>query len=126
MVTAATQIDVDGQPDVDVTLRTGDRLLVECKNVSPHPYADGVPKVEVQKTRSQRDDPAGRFYRPEQFDVVAACLYAITGRWEFRYRATSQMARHPAHPDRLAVLHRVDQTWSTTLAEAVQEASRRP
>lgn len=122
-VIAATQIDVDGRPDVDVTLADGDRVLVECKNVSPHPYADGSAKVEVQKTRSQRDDPAGRFYRPDQFDVVAACLYAITGRWEFRYKATRAMARHPQHPDRLAVLHRVDDSWSTSLADALHEGS---
>jgi hypothetical protein len=123
-VAAASQIDVDGQPDVDITLADGERVLVECKNVSPHPYSDGSPKVEVQKTRSQKDDPAGRFYRPEQFDVVAACLYAVSGVWEFRYKATAAMARHPQHPDRLAVLHRVDATWSASLADALLEGSR--
>lgn len=123
-VVAATQIDVDGQPDIDVTLDDGERVLVECKNVSPNPYADGSPKVEVQKTRSQKDDPAGRFYRPDQFDVVASCLYAVTGQWEFRYKATATMARHPQFSDRLAVLHRVDSSWSSTLAEALAEGSR--
>ena len=71
-----------------------------------------------RKTRSQKD-PAGRFYRPEQFDVVAACLYPVTGRWEFRYRRTAAMERHPTHPDRLAVLQRVDAQWATTLGEAL-------
>lgn len=118
-VAAAQLIDRDGEPDFDVTLTDGRRILVECKNVSPHRYADGSPKVEVQKTRSQRDDPAGRFYRPEQFDVVAACLYAVTGAWEFRFKATAKMARHESHPDRLAVMHRVDETWAPTLEEAL-------
>jgi hypothetical protein len=118
-VVAAEQIDRDGEPDVDVTLRDGRRILVECKNVSPRRYADGSPKVEVQKTRSQKDDPAGRFYRPDQFDVVAACLYAVTGIWEFRFKATAAMERHQHHPDRLAVLHRVDDTWSETLLGAL-------
>jgi hypothetical protein len=112
-------IDRDGEPDFDVTLHDGRRVLVECKNVSPKTYADGTPKVEVQKTRSQRDDPAGRFYRPDQFDVVAACLYPVDGLWEFRYMATRQMKRHERHPDRLAVLHRVDGRWASSLAAAL-------
>ena len=119
-VAAAHLIERDGEPDFDVTLVDGRRVRVECKNVSPHTYANGSPKVEVQKTRSQRDDPAGRFYRPDQFDVVAACLYAVSGSWEFRFKATADMARHEAHPDRLAVLHRVDETWSNALDAAVR------
>jgi hypothetical protein len=118
-VATARLIERDGEPDFDVALRDGRRTRVECKNVSPNPYADGTPRVEVQKTRSQRDDPAGRFYRPEQFEVVAACVYAVTGSWEFRFKATAGMARHEAHPDRLAVMHRVDETWALTLDEAL-------
>lgn len=118
-VAAAELIERDGQPDFDVHLVDGRRVLVECKNVSPSTYADGTPRVEVQKDALARGDPAGRFYRPEQFDVVAACLYAVDGVWEFRFKATADMARHPGHPDRLAVLHRVDDSWSTTLAGAL-------
>lgn len=119
-VATAELIDRDGEPDFDAVLTDGRRVLVECKNVSPNTYADGTPKVEVQKTRSQRGDPAGRFYRPDQFDVVAACLYAVTGNWEFRFKSTARMARHEAHPDRLAVMHRVDGAWAPTLEEALQ------
>lgn len=118
-VVSAELIDRDGEPDFRVLLRDGRVVLVECKNVSPNTYADGTPRVEVQKTRSQRGDAAGRFYRPEQFDVVAACLFSVTGRWEFRFKDTAAMSRHEAHPDRLAVLHRVDGTWATILAEAL-------
>jgi hypothetical protein len=118
-VAAAPRNERDGEPDFDVTLTDGRRVLVECKNVSPHTYADGSPKVEVQKTRSHRDDPAGRFYRVRQFDVVAACLYAVSGEWEFRFKATAHLARHEHHPDRLAVMHRVDATWATTLDGAL-------
>lgn len=114
-VVSATLIERDGEPDFNVLLKDGRRILVECKNVSPNTYSDGTPKVEVQKTRSQRDDPAGRFYRPEQFDVVAACLYPVTGKWEFRFKRSSVMDRHPQHPGRLAVLHRVDGSWQDSL-----------
>jgi hypothetical protein len=118
-VAASELIDHDGEPDFDVTLVDGRRVLVECKNVSPTTYADGTPRVEVQKTRSQRDDPAGRFYRPDQFDVLAACMYAVTGVWEFRFKATARMAHHLAHPGRLAVMHRVDDSWSPTLEDSL-------
>jgi hypothetical protein len=119
MVADRRLIDRDGEPDFDVILTDGRRVLVECKNVSPHRYSDGHPKVEVQKTRSQRDDPAGRFYRPDQFDVVAACLYPVSGVWSFRFKATRRMPRHESHPDRLAVMHRVDESWASTLEEAL-------
>jgi hypothetical protein len=118
-VGSAELIDKDGQPDFDVRMTDGRELLVECKNVGPTRYANGDPRVEVQKTRSQHGDPAGRFYKPEQFDVVAACLFAVTGNWEFRYKRTDSMERHPKHPDRLAVLHRVDGLWAETLEGAL-------
>ncbi len=120
-VATADLIERDGEPDFDVQLFDGRRVLVECKNVSPNTYANGTPRVEVQKTRSQRDDPAGRFYRPEQFDIVAACLYAVNGVWEFRFKSTARMARHQVHPERLAVLHRVDDSWSTTLHGSLEQ-----
>jgi hypothetical protein len=118
-IASAALIDRDGEPDFRVVMLDGTSVLVECKNVSPNTYADGTPKVEVQKTRSQRGDPAGRFYRPDQFDVVAACLYPVTGVWEFRYRRTAYMDRHAQHPDRLGVLHRVDGRWRPSLREAL-------
>jgi hypothetical protein len=116
---SVVRLDSDGQPDFDVTMEDGQRVLVECKNASPEPYANGDFKVEIQKTRATRDDPAGRLYRPEQFDVVAACIYSATGSWEFRYKSTAGLTRHAKHPDRLAALHRVDATWHTSLVEAL-------
>ena len=97
----------------------GRTVLIECKNVSPEPYANGDFKVEVQKTRATSGDPAGRLYLPEQFDVVAACLYSPTRRWDFRFIRASRLERHQLHPDRLAATHRVDDRWSETLQEAL-------
>lgn len=118
-VSAVTTMDQDAQPDFDVLMSDGHRVLVECKNVSPEPYANGDFKVEVQKTRATSGDPAGRLYRPDQFDIVAACLYSPTRRWNFRFIRSSQLARHASHHDRLAALHRVDERWSRTLREAL-------
>lgn len=116
------RLDRDSQPDFEVRLTDGRTVLVECKNVSPEPYASGDFKVEVQKTRATRDDPAGRLYRPEQFDIVAACLYSPTRRWDFRFIHTSLLDRHAAHADRLAATHRVGDLWSGTLREALDRA----
>ena len=44
-------IDADGQPDFDVRLNDGRRLLVECKTASQKRYSNGDFKVEAQKTR---------------------------------------------------------------------------
>lgn len=121
-VVRARGIDEDGQPDFDVVMSTGANILIECKNASPERYANGDYKVEVQKTRATRDDPAGRLYRPDQFDVVAACLYSATREWQFRYKRTALLERHAKHPHRLAATHRVDQTWSPTLLEALEHA----
>lgn len=91
------QIDEDGKPDFEVTLRSGRRITIECKNVSPVRRAGEI-KVEVQKTRASKGDPASRFYRLDQFDLVAACLWPISGRWEFRFKATKDLMPHPDFP----------------------------
>ena len=82
------------------------------------PTPTATSRSRCRRPGRTRDDPAGRFYRPDQFDVVAACLYAVTGAWEFRYKATAAMPRHAAHPDRLAAMQRVDDTWADTLDRA--------
>ena len=114
------QLDRDGMPDFEVIMRDGRRVLVECKNASPKPYADGSPRVEVQKTRATQGDPAGRLYRRVgQFDVVAACLYATTGQWSFRFAPASSLDRADRYPDRIRPLQRVDARWHPTLAAAL-------
>jgi hypothetical protein len=120
-VQAVEQIDQDGQPDFLVTLDGGHEVTIECKNVSPVRRANGDIKVEVQKTRSSRDDPAGRFYRRDQFDLVAASLWPVTGRWEFCFKATEALDPHPKFPDRVAPIQVVDHdTWSDTVTKALQ------
>ena len=120
-VAVLTPLDQDGQHDFDVTLGDGRTVRVECKNCSPERYANGDLKVEVQKTRASKNDPASRFYRADQFDILAACLYGPTGEWRFAYRPTSQLDRHPAHPDRLAVLHHVTDGWTRSFEEACEQ-----
>lgn len=118
-VAQVRQIDEDGKPDFEVTLRSGRVITIECKNVSPVLRAGQV-KVEVQKTRSSKGDPASRFYRRDQFDLVAACLWPISGRWEFRFKATKDLLPHADFPQRVAPIQVVDETWRPTLSEALR------
>jgi hypothetical protein len=118
-VATVDQIDEDGPPDAIATLRDGRRVRVECKNGEETFYANGEGRVEVQKTRASKGNPASRYYEPSQFDVLAVCLWPQDGgRPRFVYRATHDLERHPSFPDRLAVLHRINATWQERLADA--------
>lgn len=118
-VVEANQIDEDGRPDFEVTLAAGPAVTIECKNVSPERRADGSIKVEVQKTRASKSDPTSRFYRLDQFDLVAACLWPVTGAWTYRFKATARLHPHPQFPDRVAPIQTVDDSWADTLTEAL-------
>ncbi|MGX1703412.1 hypothetical protein [Microbacterium sp. NPDC055357] len=111
------RLDVDAMHDFNVTLEDGTVLRVECKNASPRTSASGQFKVEVQKTRASKGDPASRFYTTDGFDVVAACLYSPTGKWQFRFGRTAQMATHKDFPDRLAAIQAITDDWVDDIAE---------
>ena len=80
----------DGVPDFTVWLTTGQVITVEVKNVRS---GDGALRVETQKTRASKGDPMSRFYRADQFDVLAACLYNRTGRWEYLFARPTELRR---------------------------------
>jgi hypothetical protein len=117
-VTSVREVDQDGPPDAEVELRGGRRLRVECKNGEENRYANGDGRVEVQKTRTSKGDPASRYYKPTQFDVLAVCLWPTEGPPKFVYRNTRDLSRHPDFPDRLGVLHRIDDSWASRLEDA--------
>jgi hypothetical protein len=90
---------------------------VECKNASPRAYADGTLKVEVQKTRASKGDPASRLYRVDQFDVIAACLYSPTREWVFRFQHTRLLVRDRTFADRIAPIQRIEDDWVPDLGQ---------
>jgi hypothetical protein len=86
------EIDEDGQPDFVVGYR-GKSIRIECKNTL-RKLTRGHPKVDFQKTRASKSDPCSRYYRPEQFEVLAACLHPVTESWEFRFCPTRSLPPH--------------------------------
>mgnify|MGYP003441151020 FL=1 len=114
-IASVQRLDVDAMHDFDITLDDGTFLRVECKNASPKISASGAFKVEVQKTRASKGDPASRFYPIDGFDVVAACLFSSTGRWEFRFGRTAEMTPHKDFPDRLAAIQTITNDWTDNL-----------
>lgn len=119
-ITSVQRLDVDAMHDFDVILDSGTFLRVECKNASPKTSAGGSFKVEVQKTRASKGDPASRFYAVNSFDVVAACLFSPTGQWEFLFGLTETMTRHKDFPDRLAAIQTVTDDWAASLPNLVR------
>ena len=118
-VTHVERLDIDAMHDFNVVFTSGQELRIECKNASPKALADGTFKVEVQKTRGSKNDPASRFYPVDAFDVVAACLFSPTGRWEFRFGRTSRMKPHKQFGDRLAAVQSITAQWAAELTDIV-------
>jgi hypothetical protein len=85
-------IDQDGMPDFEVVFQ-GHDFRIECKNVLRRLSAGRI-KVDFQKTRASKKDPCSRYYRPEEFEVLAACLHPVTEAWEFRFCSTTKIPPH--------------------------------
>lgn len=122
-VASVTRRTDDRSADFDVTMVSGATYVVECKNVSPTRLADGTVQVETQRTRNSKDDPTGRLYSFDAFDVVAACLFSVTGEWEFRFAPSASLTAHAKYPGFLATKQAVDSRWANSL-EALAAVDR--
>jgi hypothetical protein len=91
--------DKDGIPDFLVQV-AGISLQMECKNVrsGKEIFRDAF-KVEIQKTRNRIGGGPSRGYRIDEFDILGACLFNQTKRWEYLFIRTINLARRPAWPD---------------------------
>ena len=107
----------DRGADFDVTMAAAGPYVVECENVSPTVLADGTVQVETQRTRNSKGDPTGRLYRFDAFDVVAACLFSVTGKWEFKFAKTIWLTPHAKYPDFLATKQAVDDRWRDAIGD---------
>lgn len=123
--------DKDGEPDF-VLCYEAHRLSVQCKNVrSGGQHCKGAEvgplRVELQKTRGGIDPRTGektRLYHPDEFDVVAVCLFNQKRVWEYVYAPAKDLARHRKQPSRLEVMHPISQPpappWHDDLLEVFE------
>lgn len=88
------QPSAEGMPDISLRWKGSAPILIECKNSLRSTYADGRPKVDFQRTRAAKNDPCSRYYKPSDFEVLAACLHAVTDSWEFRFALTRDLPPH--------------------------------
>lgn len=123
-VEGCERLDGEGGPDVRLTFEGSRPLFVECKNVLRDKAADGSARVDFQRTRAAKGDPCSRYYAAEDFDVLAACLHAVTERWEFRFARTSWLELHRKCAGKLASNVRVDARWTRPVEEVLREAAR--
>ena len=123
-VSECRRLDEEGGPDVSLRFQGSRELTIQCKNVLRQKAA-GLPRLDFQKTRASKVDPCTRYYRPEEFDLVAACLHAVTERWEFQYALPRKLDPHKKCPGRLSSLVRLDERWSADATTTLSAVARR-
>lgn len=122
-VTDCIHLDEEGAPDVELRFEGSRPLRIECKNVLRQRMADGTIRLDFQRTRASKRDPCSRYYRPREFDVVAACLHAVTERWQYRYVLPARLNDHPRCVGRLASNVRLDHLWEDDAAVVLRHAA---
>ena len=70
-----------------------------------------MPRLDFQRTRASKKDPCSRYYASSDFDVVEACLHAVTEKWEFRYILPQSIRGHAKCEGKLANNLRIDEMW---------------
>jgi hypothetical protein len=76
-------------------------------------------RAETQKTRASRNDPMSRFYRVDQFEIIAACLFNATGQWDYRFARAVDLVRMAGSPEYLATMQRIGdgEPWFYSLGD---------
>lgn len=118
-VTECHRLTAEGVPDISLRWRDSPPILVECKNVLRTTYTDGRPKLDFQRTRASKNDRCSRYYAPSDFQVVAACLHAVTERWEFRFATTAELPQHSSCAGKIANMLAVAEPLFTNQADIV-------
>lgn len=124
-VSDCKRLSGEGKPDISLRWRGSSPILVECKNTLRVTYKGNIPKVDFQRTRASKGNPCSRYYSPEEFPVLAACLHAVTGKWEFRFALTNQLPSHDSCRGKITNAIRVEAPIFTDRPEnAFYECSR--
>jgi hypothetical protein len=122
-VTQCIGLDEEGAADVQLCFENGPPLRIECKNVLRNVAANGDIRLDFQRTRASKKDPCSRYYSERDFDVVAACLHAVTEQWEFRYALSRSLDPHPRCAGKLTSNVRLDERWRPDAALVLRAAT---
>ncbi len=120
-VTACRRLEDDRGPDVALRFR-GKDIAFECKNSSRTRTKDGFEKIDLQRTRASKGDPCSRYYKASDFDVVAACIHAVTEKWEFKYALTGDLDSHKVCPGRVSNNVKLDRRWTADVSDLLARA----
>jgi hypothetical protein len=123
-ITDCERIEAENSPDIQLRFDGSDLLFVECKNVLRVPRKDGAARVDFQRTRASKSDPCSRYYSPNDFDVLAACLHARTERWEYSFALTSELDEHRKCAGKLSSNVAVDARWRDDIRGILGTAAR--
>lgn len=119
-ISECTRLLDDRRPDISLRWKGSRPILIECKNVLRTTYAGGIPKLDFQRTRASKSDPCSRYYLPDEFQVVAACLHPVTEMWTFKFALTTDLPPHTSCSGRIDNNIRVgDQHFSTHIEEVL-------
>ena len=113
------RLEEDHGPDVVLSFN-GKKVTIECKNSSRVPTKEGFEKIDLQRTRTSKADPCSRYYKPSEFDLVAACIHAVTERWDFKYAASDELDPHPTCAGRLSNNVKLDKRWTVDASAALR------
>ena len=122
-VTSCEPLEEDGKPDFRMRIGDGRPILIECKNVLRKTTAQGVPRLDFQRTRASIADPCSRYYSAAEFQIVAACLHPVSQRWEFMYKRTDEMAPHDKCAGKLSSNVLINGSWTDDLARLLASLS---
>ena len=124
-VTDCVRLDEEGGPDLRLRFQGGPPLTIECKNVLRKRSSEGLAKVDFQRTRAAKSDPCSRYYSAGDFDLLAACLHAVTEQWEFRYVIPGALPSHTRCPGKINNNVVVGSSWPSDPSDVLAEVNRR-
>lgn len=120
-VEACRRLDDEGRPDIELRFRQSKPILIECKNVLRTKAADGSARVDFQRTRASKGDPCSRYYSPGDFQIVAACMHAVTQEWEYRFVPTARLPAHATCVGRIRSNLKVGADWTENAVDALSQ-----
>jgi hypothetical protein len=119
-ISECARLQGDGRPDISLRWKGSSPIFIECKNVLRTTYASGIPKLDFQRTRASKSDPCSRYYSPDDFQIVAACLHPITESWTFSFALTTDLPPHSSCSGRIDNNIRVgDEHFSVRVEEVL-------